>query len=335
MPTTTYITAIKTFSMGPLRFIGIIISLALLLTSCSQKISKLDYDKQVYEYKQLSLRYELLKRETDGNTAKGETPPGITKVSNDVNLKEFNSLKQKYDALLEQQTALERAYEELREEHYKVKEVTPPGSVPVTAYNELKQEKEVLANNYAALEKRYNSLKEVTSNSNTSTINTAEIIEPTEIDPSKNMGKGKIELEETSIDVGSSIIQSTSVNGLFFDYDTYERTGDFLILEVGVKNNSQTNLKTFWNAKKVQIIGDDNKTYTSNSFRIGVDYANKTDNTLTKRIKDANTVFARFAFEGLPDDVKHIKSLKFIVEINGEERIIELTHINVSEIEYN
>ena len=321
--------------MGPLRFIGIIISLTLLLTSCSQKISKLEFDKQVYEYEQLKLRYELLKRETAGNTTKGKTPPGITKVTSEVNLKEYNNLQQQYKALLDQQVALETAYEELREEHYKPREATPPGSVPVKAYNELKREKEVVESKYVALEKRYNNLKEVASNGNTSTINTAEVIEPTEIDPTQNIGKGAFEVEETSIDIGSTIVQSASFNGLFFDYDTYERTDDFLVLEIAIKNNSQTNLKTVWNATKIQVITNDNSTYTANSFRVGVDYAKEKDNTLTKRIKDEYTVFARFGFENLPDDIKHIKSLKFIVEIDDEERIIEFTHLNVSKIDYN
>jgi hypothetical protein len=91
-------------------------------------------------------------------------------------------------------------------------------------------------------------------------------------------------------------------------------------------------LKTFWDASKVQIISNDNQTYTSNVFRIGVDYPNKKNKTLAKKIKDKNTVFARFAFEDLPTNLKQIKSLKFIVEIEGEEQIIEFTHINVSQI---
>ena len=318
--------------MEPLRFIGIIISLALLLTGCSQKISKLEYDKQIYEYEQLRMRYELLKQEAVGNTLKGETPTAITRVSSDVNIKEYNEVKQNYKALLEQHTALEKAYEELREEHYKPRETTPPGSVPVTTYNELRKEKENLEAKYAALENRYNTLKEGNSNGNTSTINTAEIVEPMEIDLDQNTGKGIFEMEETSIDVSSMVIQSASFNGLYFDYDTYERTSEYLILEIAVKNNNQSSLKTVWDAKKIQLISNDNQTYTSNVFRIGVDHPNKKHNTLTKKIKHENTVFARFAFENLPANLKQIKSLKFIVEIDGEERAIEFTHINVSQI---
>ena len=105
-----------------------------------------------------------------------------------------------------------------------------------------------------------------------------------------------------------------------------------MILEIAVKNNNQSSLKTVWDAKKIQLISNDNQTYTSNVFRIGVDYPNKKNNTLTKKIKDENTVFARFAFENLPANLKQIKSLKFIVEIDGEERAIEFTHINISQI---
>lgn len=319
--------------MRTLQFIGIIISFAFLLTNCSQKISKLDYDKQIYEYEQLKLRYEALKYEAHGNTAKGEVSQGITRVASDVNIKEYNEVKQNYKALLEQHIALEKVYEELRNEHYKPREATPPGNVSIAAYNELKKEKENLEAKYAALENRYTALKEVTPNENTSTITTAEaVVEPTEIDPDKNIGKGIFEMKETAIDVSSMVIQSASFNGLYFDYDTYERTSDYLILEVAVKNNNQSTLKTVWNANKIQIISNDNQTYRSNVFRIGVDYPNKKDNTLEKRIKDENIVFARFAFENLPNDLKQIKSLKFIVEIDGEERIIEFTHINVSQI---
>lgn len=318
--------------MGPLRFIGIIISLALLLTSCSQKVSKLEYDKQIYEYEQLKLRYELLKREAVGNTSKGETTTPITKVSSEVNLKDYNEVKQNYEALLAQHIALEKAYEELREEHYKPREATPPGNVPIASYNELKREKEALETKYTVLENRYNTLKEKNSNKENSTISTAEVVEPTEIDPAKNIGKGAFEIEETSIDVNSMVIQSASFNGLYFDYDTYERTNEYLILEIAVKNNNQSTLKTVWNAQKIQIISNDNQTYTADIFRIGVDYPNEKNKTLTKKIKDENTVFARFAFEGLPNDLKQIKSLKFIVEIDGEERAIEFTHINISQI---
>lgn len=318
--------------MEPLRFIGIIISLALLLTGCSQKISKLEYDKQIYEYEQLRMRYELLKQESIGNTSKGETNTTITRVTNDVNIKAYSEVKQNYEALLEQHTALEKAYSELREEHYKPQESTPPGSVPIASYNELKKEKEILEAKYAALENRYITLKEVHSDKNAPTINTAETTTPAEIDPAKNIGKGAFEIEETPIDVNSMVIQSASFNGLYFDYDTYERTSEYLILEIAVKNNNQSSLKTVWDAKKIQLISNDNQTYTSNVFRIGVDYPNKKDNTLTKKIKDENTVFARFAFENLPANLKQIKSLKFIVEIDGEERAIEFTHINISQI---
>lgn len=315
------------------RFIMIILSFAFLLTNCSQKVSKLEYDKQIYEYEQLRIRYELLKQETAGNTAKGQnTTTTITRVTNDVNIKDYNDVKFNYKTLLEQHTALEKAYSELREEHYKPKETTPPGSVPIASYNELKQEKEALEAKYAALENRYITLKEVLSDKNVSTINTAETTTPAEIDPAKNIGKGAFEIEETSIDVNSMVIKSASFNGLFFDYDTYERTSEYLILDIAIKNNNQSSLKTVWDAKKIQIISNDNQTYISNVFRIGIDYPNKKDNTLTKKIKDENTVFARFAFENLPNDLKHIKSLKFIVEIDGEERVIEFTHINVSQI---
>jgi hypothetical protein len=318
--------------MGSLRFIGIIISLALLLTNCSQKISKLEYDKQIYEYEQLKFRYELLKREAVGNTSKGEIPPGITRVTSDVNIKDYNEIKQNYTVLLAQHTTLEKSYEALRNEHYKSGETTPPGNVPIGTYNELKKEKEILEAKYATLENSYNNLKEVASDGNKSTINTAEIVEPTEIDPDKNVGKGIFEMEETSINVNTMVIQSASFDGLYFDYDTYERTSDYLILEIAVKNNNQSTLKTVWDANKIQIIGLNNQTYTSNVFRIGVDYPNKKNNTLAKKIKDENIVFARFAFEDLPNDLKQIKSLKFIVEIDGEERVIEFTHINVSQI---
>jgi hypothetical protein len=318
--------------MRSLRFIGIIISLALLLTNCSQKISKLEYDKQIYEYEQLKIRYEVLKRESVGSTSKGKMPSSITRVTSDVNIKEYDEVQQNYTVLLEQHTALEKAYEELRNEHYQPRETTPPGNVPIATYNELKREKEALEFEYITLENRYTASKKVAFNENTSTVNTAEMVVPMEIDPDKNVGKGAFKMEETSIDVNTMVTQSASFNGLYFDYDTYERTSDYLILEIAVKNNNHSTLKTFWDASKVQIISNDNQTYTSNVFRIGVDYPNKKNKTLAKKIKDKNTVFARFAFEDLPTNLKQIKSLKFIVEIEGEEQIIEFTHINVSQI---
>lgn len=355
--------------MNPLRLIGIFLSITLLLASCSQKISKLDFDRQVYEYEQLKMRYDLLKKEVDkkgGETTTESTTeiantvslreynnlkkqydallkqqaeleaakaPGKTEVAN-VNIKEFNDLKQRYDALLKQQVALETAYEELRDEQYTTPTAaTPPGSVPLSTYNEVKSENELLIAKYAALENRYALLKDVKSNGNNSTVNSAETTDQTKVDPTLNAGKGEMKLEATSMEIGSEIIQSTSFNGLLFDFDTYERTEDYLVLEVAVKNNSQTNLKTFWDAKKIQIIGNNNQVYTADTFRVGVDYANKSK-TLNKRIKDEYTVFARFAFETLPENLNHVKQLSFTVDIDGEERTINLTHIDISKFEY-
>lgn len=316
--------------MGPLRFIGIIILLASLLTSCSQKISKLEFDKQAYEYEQLKFRYELLKQETAGNTTKSKMPSNTRRVTNDVNLKKYNDLQQKHEVLLEEQEALKTTYEELRERHYKPTEATPNENVP--AVENWEREKEIAENRYAALEKRYDNLKKVISDRKKPATHNAEIIEIAEIDPTKNIGKGAFEVKENSIDFSSSIIQSASFNGLFFDYDTYERTEDYLILEVAIKNNSRTNLKTVWDARRIQIVTADNNIYTSNTFRVGVDYAAEKSNRLTKKIKDEYTVFARFAFEDIPKDIKKVKNLKFIVEIDGKECVIEFTHIDVSEI---
>ena len=52
-----------------------------------------------------------------------------------------------------------------------------------------------------------------------------------------------------------------------------------------------------------------------------------------KKIKEENIVFARFAFEDLPRNFKQIQSLKFIVIIEGEERAVEFTQINISKID--
>ena len=53
---------------------------------------------------------------------------------------------------------------------------------------------------YAILENNYNALKKTTAKTKTSSINSAEFIEPTAIDPNLNIGKGN-ELEENSIDL--------------------------------------------------------------------------------------------------------------------------------------
>lgn len=308
------------------RFIGILIVITILLTSCSQKISQIDYDRQVYEYDQLKIRYDLLRKEVDGSTATTTKTPTTVTPSNDA---AYEELKQNYDKLLKEHASLQVAYDDLQQQATETKPV-PPGTVSKTAYNQLKEEKATLEKRYAILENRYNTLKEVSEESSASSIASAEIIEPVDIDPDLNIGKG--EVEESSIDLGVNIVQSASFNGLFFDFDTYERTLDYLVLDVAVKNNSQSSLKTFWNAEKVQIIDTYGNAYTADYFRIGVDY-NNADKTLVKRIKDENTVFARFAFEELPSDFKQIQSLKFIVIIDGEERPIEFTQIDISKIE--
>ena len=175
-------------------------------------------------------------------------------------------------------------------------------------------------------------MKKTKKTSNASSISSAEIVEPTEIDPDLNIGKGTFEMEENSVDLGSMIVQSASHNGLFFDFDDYDRTEEYLVLEIAVKNNSQNNLKTFWNAEKIEITDKYGNIYNANSFRVGIDYASQVDGTLIKRIKDENTVFARFAFEELPIDFKQIQSLKFIIVIEGEERAIEFTQIDISKV---
>lgn len=316
------------------RFIGILITMTILLTSCSQKVSQIDYDKKTYEYDQLKIRYDLLRNEVDGGiTTTTSAPPKTTTVPPQNHHTDYEQLKQNYEKLLKEHASLQVAYDDMqiKEDEAKATKSVPPGTVSKTAFNELKEEKAALEKRYVILENRYNTLKELSKTSNTSSIASAEIVEPTEINPDLNIGKG--ELEESSIDLGTTIVQSASFNGLFFDFDTYERTQDYLVLEVAIKNNSQNSLKTFWNAEKIQIIDTYGNTYTTDYFRVGVDYANETNNTLAKRIKDENTVFARFAFEELPDDFKQIQSLKFIVIIDGEERPIEFTQIDISQIE--
>lgn len=322
------------------RFTGVLIIMTILLSSCSQKISQIDYDRKVYEYDQLKIRYDLLRKEVDGGIATSTTTPTkatpqINNADNDANNNADNDaayqqLKQNYEKLLKEHASLQVAYDDLQAKEADVTKPVPPGTVSKTAYNELKEEKTALEKQYAILENRYKTLKELSEESTTSSIASAEIIEPTEINPDLNVGKG--EVEESSIDLGTRVVQSASVNGLFFDFDTYERTQDYLVLEVAIKNNSQNTLRTFWNAEKIQIIDIYSNVYNADFFRVGVDY-NEADNTLLKKIKDENTVFARFAFEELPSDLKKIQSLKFIVIIDGEERAIEFTQIDISQIE--
>ena len=411
--------------MSSLRFIGINIILVVLLTSCSQKISQLEYDRKSYEYTQLKIRYDLLQQEVDGGLKKtsNETP---IKVSSDVNIAEYEALQLKYETLLNENLALESAYNESRTEintpsnvkktennqdyeTLKIKydallsenlmlknahkdlettENTPkeatlddikaeeiqtnydalktkydllveenvalenniselekkqkpskksnaPGTIPVKAYNELKIEKADIEKRYAILENRYNDLKKSSLANNSSSIGTAEMIEPTEINPEQNIGKGIFESEENSIDLGSRIVHSASYNGLFFEFDTYDRTNDYLVLDIAVKNNSQTDLKTFWNTDKIEITDQYSNVYTAKSFRVGVDYANDKNGTLSKKINEDNTVFARFAFEDLPKDLKQITNLQFIVSIDGEMQMISFTQIDISTIEAN
>ncbi len=319
--------------MSFLRFIGIIISLALLLTNCSPKISQMDYDRKNYEYEQLKVRYDLLKGEVEGNTEKGVATT-TTKVAKEVNIKDYEELQNNYEELIRQNKALENAYTDMHKQQEVSNTAIPPGTISMRTYNDLKAEKEALQAEYNALEIRYNALKSIDPE-NSSSIQTAEMIEPTEINTALNVGKGGFEIEENSIELGTSIVQSASFSGLFFDFDSYDRTNDYLVLEIAVKNNSQTNLNTSWNADKIEITNKQNQTYIATSFRIGVDYADNVTRKLSKRIKDENMVFARFAFEDLPANFKQIKSLKFIVLIDGEERTVEFTQIDISNIEYN
>lgn len=370
--------------MSFLRFIGLIIAFALLLTGCSQKISQIEYDRKNYEYEQLKVRYDLLQQEIDSGVKTVSTPKA-TRVDSTLNIVAYKTLQSKYETLLNENIALENSYNEFRKqqgfsnensapstpstenetdtelnekyqallnsnlalqtaydelkEAQEVQEtpntVVAPGTVPIASYNELRLEKTEVEKRYVILENRYNALKEASLEHNLSSVETSDMIEPTEINPDQNIGKGVFESEENSIDLGAMVVQSASYNGLFFDFDTYDRTEEYLVLEIAVKNNSQTDLKTFWNTEKIEIVDQDNNLYTAQSFRVGVDYAKEDKGTLLKKIKDDNTVFARFAFEELPQDFNQIKSLQFIVVIDGESQLIKFTQIDISEIEEN
>lgn len=318
--------------MNAIRFLSILILFTILLSSCGRKVSQIDYDRQVYEYDQLKLRYDLLQQEIDGGTTStDQIPQSAVSTKNEDYNKEYEALQQKYEQLLKEYNSLQVAHEDLK---LKKEEATPiaPGGVSRATYNELKEEKTDLEKRYVILENRYNALKEFSEASNASSITSAEILEPIAMDADLNVKKGKPEMKQNPVDVHTEIIQSASFDGLFFDFDTYERTEAYLVVEIAVKNNSKSSLKTFWNADKIQLIDKFGRSYTANYFRVGVDYA-KSNNTLTKKIKDENTVFARFAFEDLPSDIKHIQSLKFMILVDGEERPIEFTSIDISQIE--
>ena len=288
----------------------------------SYETLKENYETLLVKHTALDKSYNTLK---ERQTAAME----ITETEHSI---EYDKLQLDYKMLLNQKLALEKDYKSLQQEQ-QATATTAPGMVPMTTYNELKIEKTDLERRFTILENRYNALNERTSITPSSTIASAEIIEPTELNPNNNIRKGMIEREENSIDLGENIVQSASLNGLFFDFDTYTRTEDFLVLEIAVKNNNQASLKTFWNADKIEITGQNGNTYTSKSFRIGVDYANEKNGTLLKKIDDENTVFARFAFEDLPSNLKHITSLEFVVIIDGEQRQIKFTQLDVSNIE--
>ena len=318
-----------------MRNIHLIIGLSIIVfASCSQKISKLDYDKQAYEYQQLQLRYELLKKEQANNTDQSITTVPSTTISTtdrEESAEKYATLQDKYETLLEEKLALEKAYNARLVEANKIKENTvtsPPGSVPATNYNALKTEKNELERNYVILEKRYEALKESIS---ASTINSAEYVEATTIENGTNVTKGLF--EEPSFQSEAKVIKRASHNGLYFEYDDYSRNDNYLILDIAVKNNSQSNLKTIWETGKIQITDSENRTFIANSFRVGVNYVDADKNVLTKRIKDENTVFARFAFENIPSDFNLITNLTFTVNIDGEERIVELAQLDVVEVQ--
>lgn len=316
-----------------MKNIHFIIGLTILVfASCSQKISKLDYDKQAYEYQQLQLRYELLKKEKSGNTDEGVatiSKPTIPATTN-AEVGDYDALKAKYETLLTEKTALEEAYNATLAETSEIKETTavsPPGSVPATTYKELQGEKNELEKKYVILQKRYETLKESVSNP---TLNTAEYAEAEAIRKGTNVSKGVF--EESSLRSEAKVVKRASYNGLYFEYDTYSKNNNNLILDIAVKNNSQSNLKTIWQTDKIQITDAENRTFTANSFRIGLDYVDADKNVLTKRIKDENTVFARFAFENIPSDFNLIRSLKFTVRIDGEDREVELSQLDIVEV---
>jgi hypothetical protein len=308
-----------------MRNIHLIIGLSILVfASCSQKISKLDYDKQAYEYQQLQLRYELLKKEQFGNTDESivEVP-----TTNNSTVADYDALKAKYDALLMEKETLSPMSEGTVKET-ETTSVIPPGSVPTATYNELKTEKVTLEKKLVILEKRYETLKESVTNS---TMNSNKYVEVSTIENGMNTTKGVF--EEPSMRTNAPTIKLASHNGLYFEYDTYNRNNNFLILDIAVKNNSQSNLKTIWQTDKIQITDSENRTIAATSFRVGIDYVDADKAILTKRIKDENTVFARFAFENVPSNFNLIKSLKFIVNIDGEEREVELAQLDIVEVQ--
>lgn len=291
-------------------------------TSVEYEKLKVDYEKLLSEKVVLENANKTLKERVTATKEIAVTEQSI----------EYDELQAEYETLLNQKIALEKDYKLLQDKQT-TNVVAAPGTVPMTRYNELKIEKADIEKRFTILENRYNALNKKNLEASPSTIASSEILEPTELNPEYNISKGMVEREENSIDLGESIVQSASSNGLFFDFDTYTRTNEFLVLEVAVKNNSQSTLKTFWNVDKIEITDKNNNTYTSRSFRIGVDYVNDKNGTLLKKIDDENTVFARFAFEDLPSDLKHIRSLEFAVVIDGEPRIIKFTQIDVSNIE--
>ncbi len=306
-------------------------------SNCSPKISKVDYNKLSYEHQQLKLRYEMLKQEQDmGNTTKGEatsdTKLAPFKIARDIDLKDYEDLQRKYSALSEQYQALEKSYESVRTEQLKPRDSVPPGTVSVTTYNQLKKDYTELEEKYSMLETRYENLKVITAPQHTAIPqqkDTHEDPKKEEVVLRESAIKGSIMPEESSKEIGAVTVASVTQLDLHFSFEGYEQTANDLMLMVAVKNNSPKILKTFWDKGTVELLGNDNQTYTAKDFRVGVDFATE-KGTLTKKITEEQTVFVRFSFEGVPADVKMIKTLQYTVRIDGETKTIEFKHLDLS-----
>ncbi len=335
---------------------------ALWLVSCSPKISKIEYEKQAYEMAQLEKRLELLQKEQEKSQFYAEN---TTKGASYTAQTDFNKLKAKHILLQQQYEALQKAYKRLK---VKKTETTEVQNISTLEYNELKEKYDRLQSEYVALEAQHNYMvanmnapkavkkvkkskaKKKTKRAKKPKTKKRETVKKTpvkmpEVVKVENTEKTAVSSTETDPipvvmeeEEGMSKQEWTraeqtsnveaNVSQLYFNYKDFERREDRLIMEVRIANRGNKR-KMKWAAQNIQLVDKSGRIFEAKDYRVGKTYASRVTGNLTKRLKKDYTVQAVFAFEGVPLNLIDIKALRLIIDLDGENTLVEFRDIEL------
>lgn len=340
-----------------------IVMAILWLTSCSPKISKIDYEKQTYELAQLQQRLDLLQKNQEKENyyaSTGNIEKGVS--TSNSNQKALSQLSQQYSLLQQKYNALQFAYDQMKGEK---SETTTVQGVSVLEHNDLKSKYETLEKEYKSLEDKYNYMAANVDEKSTKAkkkkkskkvkspkvakapkakkhhkvtkekaVETPKVVKSTKTEfPA--IGEVVVEEEElaTSKQEWVHAIKTSNteanLNDLYFSYKNFERLDNRLILEIRIANRGNK-CKLKWSAENIQMIDNAGRIFEAKDYRIGKTYASRVTGKVTKKLKQDYTIQAVMAFEGVEPTLDNIKALRIIVELDGENTIVEFTNIELN-----